>query len=61
VDDTDPTSWVVVCYREETGDFSTHRVFRRGDEVVAENGLYDLTYDDAFDDMLDRAGLEVKD
>jgi hypothetical protein len=57
-DQQDPTEWVVMCFREETGDFSTHRVYRRGDEVLAENGNYDLHYAMAYRDLLERAGLK---
>lgn len=64
VDATDPTEWIALCDRgpaepELAGDerrYSTNRVQRRGDELFASGGEYDLTYDKALISLFERAG-----
>lgn len=62
VDVTDPTEWIVLCRRTDSGPddprpFTTNRVQRLGDDVLATGGEYDMTYPEAYADLLDRAHL----
>lgn len=61
VDAADPTEWIVLCRRTVGGDdprpFTTNRVQRLGDDVLATGGEYDMTYDEAYADLLHRAGI----
>jgi hypothetical protein len=55
----DPSEWVVVCRRTDvpSREFSTHTVQVLVDEQLATNGHYDLTYEQAMADLLERAGI----